>query len=505
MRLGVIFVAICMVIIAGSAGAISYLYLGASASEAATVAVATLTALALYNTVSTRIGLRSTVGHQLAELSRAGAEQARQVAELGRRLAAMEDQVETALDRTRAVTDPLTMEIGELGSLVKQLAESVAAQQASIDGLARSPAPAGVLVAEALAQRFAAERVAEASQPQDAIAQPEPLSMPPASGDTPSVPAAATGGGLGSGQEDALASIRAAIEANRVDLYLQPIVTLPQRKVRYYEAMSRLRNERGDVLHAADFIPTAESGGLTPKIDNLVIFRCVQVVRRLLLKNRDIGLFCNLSGSTLTDATHFPQFLEFMDANRAIAPSLVLEFTQNAVRAMGPLEHESLAALAEHGYRFSLDNVSDLRLDPRELADRGFRFIKVQASLLLNRAGAAATDIHPADLSDLVGRFGIDLIAEKIESEGSVVDLLDCDVRFGQGFLFSPPRPVRAEALQGIGDRSDVVARDGGAAADHSVPTSSAGRSADAPAAEASKPERTSALSQLARSVVSRG
>ena len=30
-----------------------------------------------------------------------------------------------------------------------------------------------------------------------------------------------------------------------------------------------------------------------------------------------------------------------------------------------------------------------------------------------------------------------------------VVDLLDFDVRFGQGFLFSPPRPVRAEALQG--------------------------------------------------------
>ena len=30
-----------------------------------------------------------------------------------------------------------------------------------------------------------------------------------------------------------------------------------------------------------------------------------------------------------------------------------------------------------------------------------------------------------------------------------VVDLLDYDVRFGQGFLFSPPRPVRAEALQG--------------------------------------------------------
>jgi cyclic-di-GMP phosphodiesterase TipF (flagellum assembly factor) len=128
---------------------------------------------------------------------------------------------------------------------------------------------------------------------------------------------------------------------------------------------------------------------------------------------------------------------------------LVLEFTQGAVRAMGPIEHEALAALAERGFRFSLDNVADLRAEPRELAERGFRFIKVPAKLLLNRAGAS-TDIHPADFSDLLARYGIDLIAERIESESTVVDLLDYEVRFGQGFLFSPPRPVRAEALQGI-------------------------------------------------------
>ena len=30
-----------------------------------------------------------------------------------------------------------------------------------------------------------------------------------------------------------------------------------------------------------------------------------------------------------------------------------------------------------------------------------------------------------------------------------MVELLDYDLNFGQGFLFSPPRPVRAEALQG--------------------------------------------------------
>ena len=81
------------------------------------------------------------------------------------------------------------------------------------------------------------------------------------------------------------------------------------------------------------------------------------------------------------------------------------------------------------------------------MAERGFRFIKVPAKLLLNRVGAArATSIRR--ISPICSaRFGIDLVAERIESEAPCVDLLDYDVRFGQGFLFSPPRPVRAEAL----------------------------------------------------------
>jgi cyclic-di-GMP phosphodiesterase TipF (flagellum assembly factor) len=249
--------------------------------------------------------------------------------------------------------------------------------------------------------------------------------------------------------------IAQAIDGARIDLYLQPIVTLPQRKVRYYEALTRLRTEDGDIIPAGDFIEYAESFGLMPKIDNLLVFRCVQVTRRLQLKSRDVGVFCNVSAATLTDPLLFKQFLDFMDANRALSNALMFEFTQEAYRAFGPLEYESLAALAERGFRFSLDHVADLRMEPKELADRYFRFLKVPAKLLLNRASNAQSDIHPADLADLLARSGIDLIAERIESESMVVDLLDYDVRFGQGFLFSAPRPVRAEALQGAAAATD--------------------------------------------------
>ena len=125
-----------------------------------------------------------------------------------------------------------------------------------------------------------------------------------------------------------------------------------------------------------------------------------------------------------------------------------MEFTQKAVRNFGPIEQEGLSALAERGFRFSMDHVSDLRIEPRELAERSFRFLKVPAKLLLNKAFGSQSDIAPEDLADLLARSGIDLIAERIENESMVLDLLDYDVRFGQGFLFSQPRPVRADALQ---------------------------------------------------------
>jgi cyclic-di-GMP phosphodiesterase TipF (flagellum assembly factor) len=263
----------------------------------------------------------------------------------------------------------------------------------------------------------------------------------------------------GKTEDEIVAVIRDAVHANRIDLYLQPILTLPQRKVRYYEAMTRLRMEDGTLMLPTDFLPYYERAGLTPKIDNLLLFRCVQVLRRLLMKNREIGLFCNISTVTLNDPVIFPQFSQFLDANRALAPSLTLEFTQEAFRAMGALENEALASLRELGFRFSMDQVKDLQFGPRDLTERGIKFVKVPATLLLNRVPESA-DIHTADLSDLLGRHGISLIAERIETESAVVDLLDYDVRFGQGYLFSPPRPVRAEALQGVPERSEAGARD---------------------------------------------
>jgi cyclic-di-GMP phosphodiesterase TipF (flagellum assembly factor) len=445
-RISTIFVAICMVLVSASLGLVLYSVAGISGSESAIVALTALTFLILYNAVSMRLRDRSDVGGQIADLSRGTADLARQVAEFGRRLALVEGRVVSANSANADRVQSVAGEIAELGVLVQQLAVSVASHDEMLSPGVPAPSPVNDPPNHRLQPL---PSVAEAAQDPGA-----PVAEPAAA----AAPSAADTSAAGRSSAQILAAVKNAIEANRIDIYLQPMVTLPQRKVRFYEAVTRLRDDNDQILSAEEFIGTAEAAGLMGRIDHMVMLRCVQVLRRLMVRNKEVGIFCNVAAATLSNPASFAQCLDFLEANRALAASFVLEFKQSTFRNLGAAETEHLAALAQRGYRFSIDHVTDLRIEPRELADRGVRFIKVPASLLLDQRQTSASDIHPSDLSDLLGRFGIDLVAERIEGERAVVDLLDYDVRFGQGFLFAAPRPLRPEAASATGapDKAQV-------------------------------------------------
>ena len=483
-RISTIFIAICMVLVAASLGLILYSVAGINGTESAIVALTALTFLILYNAVSMRLRDRTDVGGQIADLSRGTADLARQVAEFGRRLAAVEGRVASANSASSERIQSIVGEIGELGVLVKQLAVSVASHDDMLSAGASGTVPA------------------PADRPEDGQWKQLPLSGEDASVTAPTATPVAN---IASEPEPArseakvLAAVKNAVEENRIDIYLQPMVSLPQRKVRFYEAVTRLRDDRDQILTADDFIGIAEAGGLIGRVDHMVMLRCVQVLRRLMVRNKEIGIFCNVSATTLGNPATFAQCLDFLDANRALAPSFVLEFKQAAFRKLGPVEIEHLAALSQRGFRFSVDHVTDLRIEPRELADRGVRYIKMPAALLLDQQRSSASDIHPSDLSDLLGRFGIDLIAERIEGERAVVDLLDYDVRFGQGFLFAPPRPLRPEGASATGGAAPGKAQDPKAEDSHG---SAKIAPVDGPAID---PPRTSGNAALARRAVGPG
>jgi len=250
------------------------------------------------------------------------------------------------------------------------------------------------------------------------------------------------------GESDLLETIRASLEENRVDLYLQPIVSLPQRKLRYYEALSRLRAEDGSVIMPAQYIKVAAPAGLMSVVDNLLLFRCVQIVRRLIQKSRDIGVFCNISGDTLADTEFFPQFLEYMHHNRDLAGQIVFEFGQESVMKASPKAQENLLYLSSLGFALSMDHVDTLNMDFAKLKSLGFRNLKVRAETLMRGMTGANAVVAAEDFKKLLARHGLNLIAERVEDEKTVVQLLDYSVDFAQGYLFGEPRAVRDDSLK---------------------------------------------------------
>jgi cyclic-di-GMP phosphodiesterase TipF (flagellum assembly factor) len=254
------------------------------------------------------------------------------------------------------------------------------------------------------------------------------------------VPPDETGGPGDAVAGDMLELVRDALRRDRVDLFLQPIVSLPQRKHRFYECFSRIRTAEGALIQPQEYMEIAERAGLMAAIDNLLLFRSVQLVRKTQRGKMDVGFVCNISPYTLSDSIFLGEFVTYMEEHRDLAPKLVLEFPLKDFMAHDAATAEALTRLLQLGVRFSIDQVDDLKLDTDGMARRGVRFVKIPAATLLNELRLDRPNADPRVLKDSLDRAGIDLIVEKVESESDLIELLDFQIDFGQGFLFGEPR-----------------------------------------------------------------
>ncbi|MCP8939183.1 EAL domain-containing protein [Alsobacter sp. SYSU M60028] len=351
---------------------------------------------------------------RMAMLENGVALMARRVLALETRLREVQEfmhEIRGAVDdaRTSAV-DAAAGEIEALSGVVRDLAEVVAQHEAVL---------------------------AEGS-PRPAVSAPQALAPQP-----PAVPDPAPSPGAPS-------FVREAIEQNRVELLLQPIVGLPGRKVRVYELSARVR-EGGVVLHGDDLGAAAISVGAGARLGRYLLGHALRVVRHLMSRNRDVPVICPVDLATLADPVVHRELAGLVAADPSFTGRLMFRITQAELRDIGPIEADALAGVRDLGFRFAMDGVTDLRLDAQRLAAHGVSLAKTPASLLLAGAeGEAPTEIHPYDLSGLLARHGVALAVSEVGTERLALDLQDFAVTLGQGHAFGEARPVRQDILDAV-------------------------------------------------------
>lgn len=241
-----------------------------------------------------------------------------------------------------------------------------------------------------------------------------------------------------------LDAVRDALNNNRVELHVQPIVSLPQRRIKFFELLARPRDAAGREYQAAECIGALEASGLRDEFDALMLLRSVQLVRKLESRARNAAFFLNLSPAMLARIETFNPLYEFLQRERERAGNIVLEFAHDGIRDLDRAGMYRLSRLAALGFALSVDGVTRLDADFAGLAKAGVRFMKFDAGLLGDPARMAQASIAAEDLREACERHGIVPVLSKVETEAHLLKLADLDFPLGQGHLFGVPKLAKA-------------------------------------------------------------
>jgi cyclic-di-GMP phosphodiesterase TipF (flagellum assembly factor) len=343
----------------------------------------------------------------------------------------------------------VTGTVGLLGGVVRELARNVAAQHRDVadlkDSLRLPPRTREAPKDERPPLKIVPEPRRLRELPEPSCSAPEPSLLPTARRSTDE-------------ELRRMKLIAQALEADGIELHLQPIVALPQCKVRFYEAFARLRLMNGTLLDPSEFLPLIERLGLAPDFDRRILERAMAVARHLVARGSEAIVGVNLSACSVDEPGFLRSLAGLLEAAPEILGRIVLELPQANWRRLDAGQKAALSALRDRGVPLSLHRACDAAFDARALAearalaDLGLRFMKLPADAMVAAAGRedalTGADIGVRDFASALRREGVRLVAERVECEEAVPALIGLGVPLAQGFVFAAPRAVRAEVFE---------------------------------------------------------
>ncbi len=231
-----------------------------------------------------------------------------------------------------------------------------------------------------------------------------------------------------------------ALDLQYIDLFMQPVVTLPQRHAAFYELFGRLRIKPGQYITAKDYMTLANEEHLVSNLDSVFLTQCLKVLKKQQGRaDRLISYFINIKPFTLRNQDFMGNLVAILSKHKEIAHVLIFEMHYNDFLMLSPAEKKILGELYNIGCRFSIDHVKKIPINIEELAMQNISFIKIDAKTIMEKGKTEQGFKDFLNQKKRLNTHNINIIIEKIESESDLVELLDYDIKYGQGFLFGRP------------------------------------------------------------------
>ncbi len=238
-------------------------------------------------------------------------------------------------------------------------------------------------------------------------------------------------------------NLRRALVRNEFEPLFQPILALDGGHVIGYEALVRWRHPQGGLLAPADFLSIAEESGLAEAID----WQVYELVLAQGWALRESGAYVsiNVGARHFRSARFVPDLLRLVERYEFPPSQLCVEITERTLLEDPDQARELMRELRGSGMRLALDDFGTGFSSLSYLHQFPLDVLKVDRAFVVALSADSGRNAQAVlrAICSLGRSLGMHVVAEGIETQRQLetLRLLGCD--YGQGFLFSKPRPLQ--------------------------------------------------------------
>lgn len=239
--------------------------------------------------------------------------------------------------------------------------------------------------------------------------------------------------------------LRAAVANDEFVLYYQPQVDLRTGVIFGVEALIRWHHPTRGVIPPDAFLNDAINLGLLPMITERVIVDACQRGSDRLAQDGPLVVSANITAGDLADERLPGVISRALRAADLEPHRLCLEVTENGVLAEVPSVAATIEAIRRLGVAMSIDDFGTGYSSLRRITVLPVAALKIDRSFI---SGLGTSPNDTAMVSSIISmshNFGLDVVAEGIETTRQLEHLIEMGCEFGQGFLFGRPMPPEAE------------------------------------------------------------
>ena len=238
-----------------------------------------------------------------------------------------------------------------------------------------------------------------------------------------------------------------ALENDEFEVHYQPIVNLGTGETWGVEALVRWQHPEKGLLHPSQFVPVAEENGLIVPIGKLAMedaCKLAKALQRSRPRPRPLVAGVNYSARQLEhpDSTHAVE--ELLRRTGLQAGLLHLDITETAYISAAAGHESNLDNLKGLGVGISIDDFgmgySSLSYLKRLPADT----LKVDKSFVAGLGENVQDTAIVQMVIDLAHAFGMEAVAEGVESKKQAEQLKEMGCDMAQGYYFARPLPPEA-------------------------------------------------------------